>query len=262
MSVSQRVSYLASARDDGANISCTSTQTETGDMIHFTQRRSIQLRIVPVTALKSKLSENVGVLTMILMSILLIILLMVLLTMLGLRRRRNPKDQKVKSVDLLKPVWSVKDQESQGSGCVRHAELYEPLNVSFIDLYHTAPPDTKISQTWHKSTDKTIHSNSSIFSSKDGGKDDSSGLGSSSTSDSLCIAADIEMDTKYCAAYTETHFEHSSSSSHPPPSRPSHHPYCPWPPYTGEVHLLDPSHSTPLTLIRCQRKCFHPAPSQ
>ena len=229
-------------------------------MIHYPQKRSIQLRIVPVTAMKSKLSENVGVLTIIFISILLIILLMVLLTMMGLRRRRNPKDQRVKSVDLLKPVWSVKDEEVQGGGCVRRAELYEPLNVSFIDLYCTASADPKISQTWHQSTDKIIHSNSSLFSSKDAGRDDSSGLGSSSNSDSLCIAADVEIDNKCSTVYTETHFDHSSSPSHTPPPPLPHHSHCPWPPHSS--HTLNPSHSTPFTLFHCQQKCFHPSPSQ
>ena len=227
-------------------------------MIHYPQKRSIQLRIVPVTAMKSKLSENVGVLTIIFISILLIILLMVLLTMMGLRRRRNSKVQRVKSVDPLKPVWPVKHQEVQSGGCVRHAELYEPLNVSLIDLYHTDP---KISQTLRKSINATAHSNSSL-SSKEADKDDTSGLGSSSTSDSLCIDADIEIDNKGCTAYTETHFDHSSTPSHAPSSYPPYHSHCPWPPQPHSSHTLDPSHSTPFTLFHCQHRCFHHSPSQ
>ena len=226
-------------------------------MIHYPQKRSIQLRIVPVTAMKSKLSENVGVLTIIFISILLIILLMVLLTMMGLRRRRNPKDREVKNVHLLKPVSAAKDEEVQGGRCVRHAELYEPLNVSFRDLYHTYPANPKIYQTWHQSNDKTIHSNSTL-SSKEEDKDDSSGLGSSSTSDSFCIGADIEIDNKCSTAYTETHFDHSSSPSHTPPPPHPHHSHCPWPPHNS--HTLDPSHSTPYTLFHCQHRCFHPPP--
>ena len=119
MSSSQRVSYLASARDNGINISCTSTQVERGDIIYFNSRKSVQLKILPVTALKSKLSDNAGVLTVIFTSTLLIVLVLFLLTLVGLRRRRHSKystdSVQVNSVDLLKPVWSVKDHESHSS---------------------------------------------------------------------------------------------------------------------------------------------------
>ena len=258
VTVSQRVSYLASVRDDGLNISCTSTQTERGDMVHFSQRRSIQLRILPVTAMKSKLSERMGILTVIFISVLIIILVMVILTMVGLKRKRCSKERQVDSVDLLKPVWSIKDHD-------RPAEMYEPLNVSFIDLYHTVAADHKLSKTLCESNDKTIHSNSSTFSSKDACKDDSSGLGSSAASDSLCIVADVEIDSKSIRMYKETHFDNPSPP--PPPPPPSHHQYCPCkdtshPPHTlhsvHSVHTMDRSqpHNTPHTLFHCQHRCF------
>lgn len=265
VSVSQRVSYLASARDNGLNISCTSTQTEMGDIVHFSQTRSIQLKILPVTAMKSKLSERLGMLTVIFISVLLVILVMVIITMVGLRRKRGSKGRHVESVDLLKPVWSIKDHESQNNFAVRQAELYEPLNVSFIDLYHTVAADQKLSKSLCESNDKTIHSNSSTFSSKDACKDDSSGLGSSAASDSLCIVADIEIDTKSIKMYKETHFDNPSPP--PPPPPPSHHHHCPCKdsshtPHSlhsiHSVHTIDRSqaHTTPHTLFHCQHRCF------
>ena len=235
-------------------------------LVHNTSR----LRIFPVSALKSQLSDSVGVLTVIFTSILLIVLVLVLLTLVGLRRRRrhskySTDSVEVNSVDLLQPVWSVKDHESHSSESERQDDLYtEPLNVSFIDLYQTAAADQHVSQTLCQLNHRTIQSNSSLFSSKDGGKDDSSGLGSSSASDSLCISAHVEGDTKSGRMYKETHFNRSSPSTpspHFPPYPPlhSHLPHCPCPPQS--VHTIDRAHSqaqqTPHTLFHCQHRCFH-----
>ena len=170
VSVSQRVSYLASARDNGVNISCTSIQAERGDIIHFSQKRSIQLRILPVISVAYKLTDNFSILSVIIISLFLIILMTVILTMVLMKRRRHSKD--------VKPGLSVKDHNSHIIRCNRQADLYNPLNVSCIDLYQQVAADQQISKAWSHS-----NSNSSVCSSKVSNKDDSIGLESSSVSD-------------------------------------------------------------------------------
>ena len=67
------------------------------------------LKVLPLTALQSKLADRVGILSIIFITVLVIILVMVIVTMVVLKRRRRPKTDRPQpeGVDLLKHVYTI-----------------------------------------------------------------------------------------------------------------------------------------------------------
>ena len=122
------------------------------------------LKVLPLTAMQSKLADRVGILSVIFITVLVIILVMVIVTMVVLKRRRRPKTDRPQpeGVDLLKHVYtiqvsipwscnhwpsnnaiikttsfifSVAQDKDKNEYLLKASETYEPLNVNFVDLY-------------------------------------------------------------------------------------------------------------------------------
>ena len=233
VSVSQTITYTAALEDNGANITCSVSQTW-GDTEEL-QARSVNLQILPATALRnsgdSSMVDKVGLLSLVFVSILVVVLLLVITAMLGLKRRSS-------KTEVYRPVH----------GCPGETDLLysPPRNISYIDLYGHCSSQTEEVRHHHTPLSPLTLS-SSLQAVKDNTKDShsSSGLGSSSVSFND-TGSDCG-DQKSVKTFRETHFDNYESRTLPSSQygdqcgRPVHH----------AVHTL------PYTLFHCQHSCFN-----
>ena len=92
-----------------SNLSLPSIRQESVGGLKFSGERRLTLKVLPLTAMQSKLADRVGILSVIFITVLVIILVMVIVTMVVLKRRRRPKTDRPQpeGVDLLKHVYTI-----------------------------------------------------------------------------------------------------------------------------------------------------------
>jgi len=285
---SQRVAYVADLRDNNLNLTCHSRQQSVGGL-RFTGERRLTLKVLPLTAMQSKLADRVGILSIIFVTVLVLILAMVIVTMVVLKRRRRPKTERPQpeGVDLLKHVYTIQDKD-KNEYLLKASETYEPLNVNFVDLYQTQAASSSDSKGGLSSSFESGNKSSSSRAASSASS--LTGPHSSATGDSLATTAEVEPDrtSTSCrsSTYQETHFDSSAL-------REAHYessPHCPLHPHhtlhivregvrregegrllasssTVHLHTMPPHHQGAATLphhhpslFECQHRCFQHHP--